>query len=75
MAGVAVVGEAVSAAEHSFAFALLAVTVLVLTALLAMRRIISLLLTLGRLEDFEDYRAELLRRWPDINLPDAADPN
>jgi lysylphosphatidylglycerol synthetase-like protein (DUF2156 family) len=75
MACVAVVAEVVTAAEHSFAFALLALTVLVLTALLAMRRLISLLLTLGRLEDFETYRAELLRRWPDINLPDAADPN
>jgi hypothetical protein len=28
-------------------------------------------LTLSRVENFEDYRAELLRRWPDIDLPDA----
>jgi hypothetical protein len=31
----------------------------------------QLFLTMHRLADFEAYRAELLRRWPDIKLPDA----
>jgi hypothetical protein len=31
---------------------------------------LRVVLTLSRLENFEDYRAELLRRWPDIELPD-----
>jgi hypothetical protein len=31
---------------------------------------LRVVLTLGRIENFEDYRAELLRRWPDIELPD-----
>jgi hypothetical protein len=33
-------------------------------------RALRLVLTLGRLANFEDYRAELLRRWPDAKLPD-----
>jgi hypothetical protein len=73
LAGVAIVGEAIHPAEP--AFALLALTILVLAAFLAMRRGSNLLLTLSRLANFEAYRAELLRRWPDANLPDAADPN
>jgi hypothetical protein len=39
--------------------------------LMAFRRISNLFLTLGRVENFEDSRAELLRRWPDVDLPDA----
>jgi hypothetical protein len=39
--------------------------------LLFVRRTLHLTLTLTRVENFEDYRAELLRRWPDLNLPDA----
>jgi hypothetical protein len=27
-------------------------------------------ITFNRLANFEDYRTELLRRWPDIELPE-----
>ena len=43
--------------------------------LMAIRRTAYLVITLNRIQNFEDYRTELLRRWPDINLPDAAEPN
>jgi hypothetical protein len=38
---------------------------------MALRRTSHLTLTLNRIRNFEDYRAELLRRWPDIKLPEA----
>ena len=63
--------DVVHPTEHAFAFRLTTLTMAVLALLLAARRAISLVLTLGRLENFEDYRGELLRRWPDIDLPDA----
>jgi hypothetical protein len=43
----------------------------VLGWLMAIRRTAYLVITLNRIRNFETYRAELLRRWPDINLPDA----
>lgn len=43
----------------------------VLTSLMALRRTAYVVIALNRIRNFEDYRAELLRRWPDINLPDA----
>jgi hypothetical protein len=36
----------------------------------AIRRTSILLLTLDRIANFEDYRANILRRWPDVQLPD-----
>jgi hypothetical protein len=39
--------------------------------LMAIRRLAYLIITLNRIQNFEDYRAELLRRWPDVDLPDA----
>jgi hypothetical protein len=36
-----------------------------------LRRTIVLLLLLQRLQNFERYRADLLRRWPDLDLPNA----
>jgi len=41
-----------------------------LATLLAARRMVRLLITLNRIADFENYRAKLLRRWPDIVLPE-----
>jgi hypothetical protein len=67
--------EVVHATEYDFALKLASTGILMLAMFLATRRFFNLHLTLGRLANFEDYRAELLRRWPDINLPDAADPN
>jgi hypothetical protein len=47
-----------------------AVVVALLLAVFLLRRTLRFLLTLGRLENFENYRAQLLRRWPDIVLPE-----
>jgi hypothetical protein len=43
----------------------------VFTALCSTRWMLDAVITLSRLENFEDYRAELLERWPDIELADA----
>lgn len=44
---------------------------ILITALSGMERIALATITVARLENFEHYRAQLLRRWPDIKLPDA----
>jgi hypothetical protein len=36
----------------------------------SLNRMWHAVITFGRLEDFENYRAALLRRWPDIVLPE-----
>lgn len=36
----------------------------------SLRRLSYLILSLRRLDHFDDYRAELLRRWPDLVLPE-----
>jgi hypothetical protein len=38
--------------------------------LMAIRRTAYLIITLNRIQNFEHYRAQLLRRWPDIVLPE-----
>jgi hypothetical protein len=38
--------------------------------LMAIRRTAYLTIALNRIRNFEDYRAQLLRRWPDIVLPE-----
>jgi hypothetical protein len=50
---------------------LLALAIAVGLAVMVLSRIMRLALTLYRLDNFEAYRASLLRRWPDIKLPDA----
>lgn len=47
-----------------------AVGVALLLLFFFLRRTLRFLLTLGRLDNFENDRAELLRRWPDIVLPE-----
>jgi hypothetical protein len=42
----------------------------VLATLMSIRRTAHLFLTRSRMNNFDDYRAELLRRWPDIVLPE-----
>jgi hypothetical protein len=42
-----------------------------ITFILFMEGLSRVVLTTERLANFEDYRAELLRRWPDLNLPEA----
>jgi hypothetical protein len=37
---------------------------------LSLRRLSYLIMTLRRVEGFDYYRAELLRRWPDLVLPE-----
>jgi hypothetical protein len=46
-----------------------------ITFILSMEGMSHAVLTTERLANFEDYRAELLRRWPDINLPEATGPH
>jgi len=49
---------------------LLALALAVAFALVVLRCVLRLYLTLSRLDNFENYRAQLLRRWPDIVLPE-----
>jgi hypothetical protein len=37
---------------------------------LSLRRLSIMLITLTRVAHFDDYRAELLQRWPDLVLPE-----
>jgi hypothetical protein len=57
--------------ENAPAFTLLFLPFGVFLLFLVVWRTLRVGLTLNRIENFEDYRAELLRRWPDIDLPDA----
>jgi hypothetical protein len=63
--------DAVHPTERAFPSKLALLTTATLAMFLATGRLFNLLLTLGRLANFEDYRAELLRRRPDVDLPDA----
>jgi hypothetical protein len=56
--------------ENALGFRLLGLAITVGVALMFLSRTIHLALTLARLDNFEAYRASLLRRWPDIKLPD-----
>lgn len=47
----------------------LLVTGLILLVLV-FTRMLRLLITLGRIENFERYRTDLIQRWPDIELPE-----
>ena len=49
---------------------LLALIVGILIVLLVLRHLLTLFLTLNRVDNFDHYRAELLKRWPDIQLPE-----
>jgi hypothetical protein len=43
---------------------------LLIMAWASMNRMTHAAITFGRLENFDNYRAQLLRRWPDIVLPE-----
>jgi hypothetical protein len=51
------------------AFSMGAFIALLIVGWLLMRTL-RFLLAIARVENFEHYRAELLRRWPDLDLPD-----
>jgi hypothetical protein len=59
------------AQENASAFWLVVLAIAASLMFVIVRGTLRLALTLSRIENFEDYRAELLRRWPDIDLPDA----
>lgn len=37
---------------------------------LVLRRMLRMFLTLGRIDNFQRYRSNLMQRWPDIELPE-----
>jgi hypothetical protein len=49
-------------------WALIALTAVI--ELIFLIRLGRLIITLNRLENFDRYRAELLKRWPDLVLPE-----
>jgi hypothetical protein len=57
--------------ENALSLILLVTAIPLGLTLMAASRIMYLFLTLNRVDNFEAYRASLLRRWPGIKLPDA----
>ncbi len=59
--------------DHTFMFSFLLVVLALVILFILLRianRSLHLMLTLYRVENFEEYRTELLQRWPDLVLPE-----
>jgi hypothetical protein len=55
---------------HRLPGLLLGLSFVIIALFLFLRRAVRLVLTLERVENFERYRNELLKRWPDLVLPE-----
>jgi hypothetical protein len=54
-------------AEVAWVFLYGGLSIVAFWFLVGFTQILSMVLTLDRVECFEDYRAELLKRWPDLD--------
>jgi hypothetical protein len=64
-----VTGSIIGLLDKDTVLRLPSLAIAMFATLMALRRTAYLVLTLDRVANFENYRAELLRRWPDIILP------